>query len=222
MSREAAETIQYMDLGSEETPVTYYYLCPFCNNLEQGATFSPHRCKAISNNQYRITYDANADAESCHGFMEESYHMYDNAVLYEGKEVMPVTHLAVNNYSRIGYVFTGWNTRPDGNGISYEDRAEIYNLSTADYRDRTTWTGEDNGTVILYAQWRPCKSTLKIDAAGGSYNGESVFSVTGEYEKKYALQEAHIEPPEGCLIKFETNGGTPVSPSGRLIISKNG
>lgn len=29
MSREAAETIQYMDLGSEENPVTYYYLCPF-------------------------------------------------------------------------------------------------------------------------------------------------------------------------------------------------
>ena len=66
--------------------------------------------------------------------------------------------------------------------------------------------------MILYAQWRPCKSTLKIDAAGGSYNGESVFSVTGEYQKKYALQEAHIEPPEGCLIKFETNGGTPVAP----------
>ena len=74
MSREAAETIQYMDLGSEENPVTYYYLCPFCSNLEQGVTFSPHRCKTISNNQYRITYDANA--ESCHGFMEESYHMY--------------------------------------------------------------------------------------------------------------------------------------------------
>lgn len=210
MSREAAETIQYMDLGSEENPVTYYYLCPFCSNLEQGVTFSPHRCKTISNNQYRIIYDANA--ESCHGFMEESYHMYDNAVLYEGKEVTPVTHLVVNNYSRIGYVFTGWNTRPDGSGISYGDRAEIYNLSTADYKDRTTWTEEDNGTVILYAQWRPCKSTLKIDAAGGSYNGESVFSVTGEYQKKYALQEAHIEPPEGCLIKFETNGGTPVAP----------
>ena len=95
MSREAAETIQYMDLGSEENPVTYYYLCPFCSNLEQGVTFSPHRCKTISNNQYRITYDANA--ESCHGFMEESYHMYDNAVLYEGKEVTPVTHLVVNN-----------------------------------------------------------------------------------------------------------------------------
>lgn len=181
MSREAAETIQYMDLGSEENPVTYYYLCPFCSNLEQGVTFSPHRCKTISNNQYRIIYDANA--ESCHGFMEESYHMYDNAVLYEGKEVTPVTHLVVNNYSRIGYVFTGWNTRPDGSGISYGDRAEIYNLSTADYKDRTTWTEEDNGTVILYAQWRLCKSTLKIDAAGGSYNGESVFSVTGEYQK---------------------------------------
>ena len=84
-------------------------------------------------------------------------------------------------------MFTGWNTRPDGNGISYEDSAEIYNLSTADYRDRTTWTEEDNGTVILYAQWRPCKSTLKIDAAGGSYNGESVFSVTGEYQKKICI-----------------------------------
>ena len=81
--------------------------------------------------------------------MEESYHMYDNAVLYEGKEVTPVTHLVVNNYSRIGYVFTGWNTRPDGSGISYGDRAEIYNLSTADYKDRTTWTEEDLSLIHI-------------------------------------------------------------------------
>ena len=211
MSREAAESIEYMDLGSEENPVTYYYLCPFCNNLEQGATFSPHRCKAISNNQYRIIYDANADAGSCHGFMDESYHMYDNAGFYEGKEVTPVTHLTANNYSRIGYVFNGWNTRPDGSGISFADQAEIYNLSTADHRDRATWTGEDNGTVILYAQWRPCQSVLQIDAAGGSYNGESVFSVTGEYQKNYLIERAQIDPPRGFLIKFETNGGTPAT-----------
>lgn len=38
------------------------------------------------------------------------------------------------------------------------------------------------------------------------------FQLQGSIKKKYALQEAHIEPPEGCLIKFETNGGTPVAP----------
>ena len=212
MSREAAGSIQYMDLGSEETPSVYYYLCPYCNNLEQGIALPAHQCKKISQNQYKIVYDINADAESSLGFMEESYHMYDNSPVYEGKEITPVTHLTENAYSRIGYIFTGWNTRPDGSGTAYEDRAEIYNLSAADHRDRITWTREDNGTVVLYAQWRPCKSTLKVDAGGGKYQGESVYLITDVYRKRYFLQQAQIEPPKGNLLRFETNGGTTVAP----------
>ena len=56
MSRDAAKSIQYMDLGSKQNPMEYYFLCPFCNNLEQGAPLGEHKCKEISWNQYRVIY----------------------------------------------------------------------------------------------------------------------------------------------------------------------
>lgn len=50
--------------------------------------------------------------------MDYSYHMYNNETIYEGETVTPVTHLTENNYTRVGYVFTGWNTKQDGSGVS--------------------------------------------------------------------------------------------------------
>ena len=55
-------------------------------------------------------------------------------------------HLPANNFSRSGYIFTGWNTEADGTGMSYEDRAEIINL-----------TDVANDTVVMYAQWQKDK-----------------------------------------------------------------
>ena len=51
----------------------------------------------------------------------------------EGKE----TALRPNKYTKKGYLFTGWNTKRDGGGVHYEDKANI----------------EAYGNVILYAQW---------------------------------------------------------------------
>ena len=164
MSREAAASIEYLDLGSDERPMGYYYLCPLCRHMEQGVTFAAHRCKGISQNQYKVIYDPNA--KEYDGYMSESIHMYNNAAEYEGKTVIPVTHLTENSYTRTGYRFTGWNTRPDGSGDSYVDRAEISNLSVADWREtnRETWIPGDNGKVTLYAQWCKTESTLVMDA----------------------------------------------------------
>ena len=83
--------------------------------------------------------------------MDCSYHMYNSATEYEGQTVTPVTHLTENNYKKEGYVFIGWNTKPDGSGVSFSDSAEIYNLSNVDWRDESTWTEKDNGTITLYA-----------------------------------------------------------------------
>ena len=77
MSREAASSIQYLDLGSEKNPVFYYYLCPFCRNLEQGVGLSAHWCKEISWNQYRVVYKANSGVDGYNGYMDYSYHMYN-------------------------------------------------------------------------------------------------------------------------------------------------
>ena len=142
--------------------------------------------------------------------MDYSYHMYNNETIYEGETVTPVTHLTENNYTRVGYVFTGWNTKQDGSGVSFTDKEEIYNLSSSDWNDQSTWTDTDRGTITLYAQWRKSESTLVIDANGGRYNGVDKYSLTEPYSSKYLLQKNLIVSPNGYTVAFETNGGTNV------------
>lgn len=66
--------------------------------------------------------------------------------------------LPENQYSREGYIFAGWNTKPDGSGEQYEDKASVYNLTDKEEK------------VTLYAQWTVVyKITLDdqdADAAG--------------------------------------------------------
>lgn len=209
MSAEAADSIHYLDVGSG---LDYYYLCPHCRNLEQGMPMSIHMCKEISWNQYRVVYHENTDALYS-GYIPDSYHMYNNAEEYEGERVTPITHLTKNTYIRIGYEFVGWNTEPDGSGLDYEDEAEIYNLSLSDWKNEDSWTKEDQGTVNLYAQWRPSVSTLHIDPNGGSYDGSwQITDVEGAYGTAYEVSTKLVEAPAGVLISFETNGGTPLDP----------
>lgn len=129
MSREAAETIDYIPLETD-----YYSLCPFCNNLEQGSVFR-HFCKAVSANMYRVVYDANypVDAEGRGGYMSYSLHMYNDAEEYEGVKLTPVKELTQNGYFCTGYRFAGWNRKPDGSGESYGDRARIRNLTAENW-----------------------------------------------------------------------------------------
>lgn len=212
MSREAAASIQYLDVGDKDNPMNYYYLCPFCQNLEQGVAFSGHQCKKVSWNQYFVNYDPNNGESKIAEVMPVSYHMYNNATEYEGEMITPVTHLTENSYRRTGYVFVGWNTERDGSGVSYGDKAEIYNLCSADWQDRTTWGAEDHGQITLYAQWRKSTGTLVIDAAGGKYNELDKYQLTLPYATEYELQEELIQPPDGYTVFFETNGGSGVDP----------
>ncbi len=53
-----------------------------------------------------------------------------------------VAALNANAFTRSGYTFAGWNTKANGSGVPYADRAEVEKL-----------TATNNGTVTLYAQW---------------------------------------------------------------------
>ena len=132
----------------------YVYICPYCQGLEQGRKYE-HICKAISDNCYEVIYLANEpdDGAVVRGVMEPTGHMYNNAGMYNGVSAMELgygdTLLRANNYRCDGYKFTGWNTRPDGRGYFYADRAEAWNL-----------TAEDRGIVYLYAQWEKIDRSL--------------------------------------------------------------
>ncbi len=201
MSREAAGTISYLEAG---TGMAYYYLCPWCDNMEQGSGIPAHKCKAISWNQYKVHYDVNT-LGMFSGYMEDSIHMYNNAAVYEGNPVTPQTRLTKNAYQRIGYEFAGWNTRPDGGGIFYGDGAEILNLT------EENWRQGEQGIVTLYAMWRPCEGTLRLDPAGGIYEGRAEPTlIQGKYMDVYQIKDS-VEAPLGAVLSFEVNGGIPLA-----------
>ena len=58
-----------------------------------------------------------------------------------------------NGFTREGYEFKEWNTKADGSGDSYEDKASIKNLA-------------ESGTVNLYAIWKekPILATANVTA----------------------------------------------------------
>jgi uncharacterized repeat protein (TIGR02543 family) len=61
--------------------------------------------------------------------------------------------LMANSFVNRGHVFTGWNTKPDGTGVAYQDQEMI----------------KASGHLVLYAQWKPVseKPAVFFNANGG-------------------------------------------------------
>lgn len=182
---------------------TYVYLCPHCTHLEQGYQYQ-HYCKGISSNRYRVTYRPNALADSTvAGYMAPTMHMYDNSDTYNGESALEMgytdTALRKNSFSCTGYVFDSWNTEADCSGRSFSDSQQVLNLTT-----------EDNDTVKLYAQWIKAEGSLLLDAAGGTYKGQSVYTQKQKYGTSYTVENGQIVPPVGYKVSFQTNGGSAV------------
>lgn len=93
---------------------------------------------------YAVKFDANSAAVT--GQMEEMVAAYG-----ESQNLPPCS------YGMEGYLFTGWNTMPDGKGVAYEDGAEFTNLAT-----------EEGAVVTLYAQWKPITYTVVFKANTGT------------------------------------------------------
>lgn len=138
--------------------------------------------------------------------------------MIDGKPVDVNKYLNLNRYTREGYVFKGWNTKPDGTGQSFTDGQEILNL-TDEHHDPNDVANRNKGIVYLYAQWEPCLSHLKIDAKGGVYD-DGVGVVSGDkttyknkpYGKKQTLSEEYLTPPMGYKVSFVTNCAERIAP----------
>jgi uncharacterized repeat protein (TIGR02543 family) len=82
--------------------------------------------------------------------------------------------LAANAFKRTGYTFAGWNTKKDGSGTTYKNKASVKNL-----------TSTDGKTVTLYAQWTANTYTVAFDGNGANYG--TMKSLTKTYDKTYTL-----------------------------------
>ncbi len=136
---------------------------------------------------YTIAFDGNGATDG--SMTEQSGCKYD--VSYT---------LAVNNFERIGYKFTGWNTEADGSGTMYADKASVKNLSTT-----------DNTTATLYAQWSPISYSIAFDGNGAT--GGSMFAQSGcKYDTKYSLSANNFKKTGYTFTGWNTvpdGSGTP-------------
>ena len=67
--------------------------------------------------------------------------------------------LTANSYTRADHKFMGWNTKADGTGTNYADKASVTNLTTT-----------PGTTVNLYATWRNNKK-LYVSSSGNDTTG---------------------------------------------------
>ncbi len=102
---------------------------------EDGATITPYA--QWTPVHYNIAFHQNADNVS--GNMSSMTVAYDES-----------TPLTENTFSLEHYKFMSWNTKADGTGTPYEDKASVLNLTT-----------EDGVTIDLYAQWKERTAMLQ-------------------------------------------------------------
>ena len=81
-------------------------------------------------NTYTIIYHSNIDG--------------GNSVLEADQKYGISKILTSNPFSRIGWQFSGWNTKADGSGMAYADNASVNNFD---------WGDVHGETITLYAQW---------------------------------------------------------------------
>lgn len=98
-------------------------------------------------NEYQIVFNKNGS--NVMGTMNNQELTYD----------VP-QNLSDISYVREGYTFNSWNTRADGSGTAYDNKAEVNNLTTI-----------QNSTVNLYAQWSPNSYTIKFNSNENSAEG---------------------------------------------------
>lgn len=102
-------------------------------------------------NVYHIKYDQNKPDNASHevkGSMNTQDFIFDEP-----------QDLWENDYSLTGWTFAGWNTKKDGNGESFSDKATI---------DTGSWENleypDNDANVTLYAQWKPNKYEVLFSA----------------------------------------------------------
>ena len=101
-------------------------------------------------NTYFVTFDSNGGA----GTMANQQFTYDVEL-----------ELTPNAFTKTGYTFNSWNTKDNGSGTSYENKAKVKNL-----------TSEKDGTVTLYANWTANQYTITVTSTEGGTAEASLSS----------------------------------------------
>ena len=165
------------------------------NKLQVGTPLRVYYVAVFAPNSFTIKYDANCPAGEATGTM------YDQT--FTGQETQK--NLAVNQFGRSGYAFTGWATKSDGTEDTYSDGAAF------------TKPVENGASITLYAQWKKLTDvtifytpeptslgTVKLNGAATEENDITVQEGT-VYEK--------LNPETGVAV-----GATAVPEEGSVFV----
>ena len=111
-------------------------------------------------NSYQVTFDANGGEGSM------------NAEDFTYGEAKALTQ---NNFTKTGYNFAGWATTANAGEAEHEDGKDVSNLTT-----------EQNGTVNLYAVWKPI--AYMVSFSGNGNDGGSMEDQTFRYDTEAPLR----------------------------------
>ena len=140
-----------IDLPDLETPVGYYIKSYDKNKADMGTVTKDKKTgkftfKFISGDT-TLTAKLNAISYKIH-FEKNGENvnkiMNDKTVSYNSNATLPINYFVRENYK-----FLGWNTKADGTGTFFANKAKIPNLSST--------AGE---IVVLYAQWEPLNPSV--------------------------------------------------------------
>lgn len=136
---------------------------------------------------YTVVYNGNGNTG---GSTASSTHTYDVA-----------KNLTANGFIKTGYSFAGWNTKADGSGTSYADKASVKNL-----------TATDGGTVTLYAQWSANQYSVSYNANGGT---GTMSPDTATYGQPFTVKDNQFSRPGYKFVCWnEKSDGTGTSWNG--------
>lgn len=115
--------------------------------------------------------------------------------------------LAVNRFSRPGYLFGGWNTKSNGSGISYSNAQEVKNLLPT-----------DDGKITLYAQWHPIRYFVAFEGQGGA---GTMYDQVFTYDEAQELQSNLFYKKGFRWMRWDTNPSVPESSYEDCALVKN-
>ena len=119
-------------------------------------------------NYYKLRFDCNGGT----GTMDDQLFIYDDVA----------QPLLKNEFKRDGYEFVGWNTKPDGTGITFRNRQVVKNLTT-----------KQGGIGTLYAQWKAREAIYKVEHYKQNIDGTFPTTPT-EIETFRAIVNTEVTP----------------------------
>ena len=125
--------------------------------------------------------------------------MLDQETFYESGAL-----LSPCEFTREHWLFTGWNTKKDGTGISYPDKSKF-----------VSYNGVEDSKLVLYAQWRLVDYTIDYDLTGGTLTEPNPSTYTYETED-FTLQN----PVREGYIFLGWTGSNGNEPEKKVTIQK--